>query len=214
MIKNCIDPDYCTKYQTTVCGLDEAGRGPLVGSVVAAAAFIPQTVPIEILNSINDSKKITEKKREILAEILKANIIYGIGEASAAEIDKLNILQASMLAMQRAYDNLCKNFPKTKIGLALIDGNKVPKLSIPTISIIKGDQKSTAIAAASILAKTYRDAQLKALAIEYPQYGWEQNKGYPTASHLEALSQHGPTIYHRTSFGPVKKHLSLLERAS
>ncbi len=192
-----------------MCGIDEAGRGPLVGPVIAAAAYIPEELSLDIRSQINDSKTISESKREKIATLLKENIAYGIGKASAVEIDQINILQASLLAMSRAYETLIQNFPHHDIQLALIDGNKTPTLPIHAIPIVKGDQKSTSIAAASILAKTTRDFELKALAKQYPEYDWANNKGYPTASHLKALKEFGPTPHHRKTFKPVRQFFEL-----
>lgn len=204
MIKNCIDKALANEFKAELCGIDEAGRGPLVGPVIAAAAYLPVNFPEHLRQHLNDSKKISEKKRETLATQLKSQLIYGIGEATAEEIDAINILQASLLAMQRAFNTLMTQAFSANIQLALIDGNQAPALPIQTYPIIKGDQKSQSIAAASILAKTHRDTHLKMLAAEFPQYGWEKNKGYPTATHIEALRKYGPTPFHRRSFNPIK----------
>jgi ribonuclease HII len=191
-------------YETTlgglVAGVDEAGRGPLAGSVVAAAVILhPERIP----EGIADSKKLSAAKREALFEAIQTQAIaYAIAEASVAEIDALNILQASLLAMQRAVMQL-----NPAPHHALIDGNKLPQ-SLPcnATAIIKGDATSLSIAAASILAKVTRDRMMKQLAKEYPHYGWTENAGYPTAAHLAALAQHGITPHHRRSFAPVKKY--------
>ena len=182
-----------------VAGVDEAGRGPLAGNVVAAAViFYPDSVP-----EVNDSKALSAKRRTALFEIIQQSArAYGIAEASVAEIDQLNILQASMLAMQRAIAAL-----GGLVELALIDGNRAPKLAIPAQAIIKGDQKIAEIAAASILAKVTRDQQMIKAAEVYPQYGFEQHKGYGTKHHMEALMQHGPTPLHRQTFAPVRRAL-------
>lgn len=186
-----------------VCGIDEAGRGPLAGSVVAAAVILDPARPIA---GLNDSKKLSEKKREALAEQIKAQALaWGIGEASAAEIDQINILQATFLAMQRAVAAL-----NPAADRAVVDGNRCPKLPIPVEAVVKGDGKIAAIAAASILAKTHRDAQLRELDREYPQYGFAKHMGYPTAAHFAALKAHGPCPAHRRSFAPVAEQLSLL----
>lgn len=182
-----------------ICGIDEVGRGPLAGPVVAAALILPQIgLPPALEARIRDSKKLSEKQREILFPALTDLCRYAVAEASVAEIDTLNILQASLLAMQRAVETL---------GItpdhALVDGNHVPKLCCPTQPIIGGDSKSLSIAAASIVAKVTRDRFMKKLAIEHPGYGWEKNAGYGTAQHLAALRQLGPTAWHRTSFSPV-----------
>jgi len=180
-----------------VAGVDEAGRGPLAGPVVAAAVILDLTRPIE---GLNDSKKLSEKARERLAiEIREKALAWSIAEASPAEIDRINILQATFLAMRRAVDGL--TIPPDS---ARIDGNKVPPgLTCPAEAVVKGDGKIAAIAAASILAKTHRDALMRSLADEYPQYGFEKHMGYPTAAHFAALAAHGASPVHRRSFAPV-----------
>ena len=180
-----------------ICGVDEAGRGPLAGSVVAAAVILDPSRPIA---GLADSKKLSASVRERLAiEIRSHALAWAIGEASAAEIDQINILQATFLAMRRAIAGL-----SLAPAHALIDGNRVPAgLHCTAEAIVKGDAKEPAISAASILAKTYRDAQLHALDREYPEYGFARHMGYPTAAHLEALRLHGPSPVHRRSFGPV-----------
>ncbi len=185
-----------------ICGVDEAGRGPLAGPVFAAAVILDPTRPIE---GLRDSKKLTEAKRDLLAPLIKANALaWAIAEASEAEIDRLNILQASMLAMKRAVEAL-----KAVPTLALIDGNHCPKMMVRSIAIIDGDNKVIAISAASILAKTARDAALVVLHQTYPQYGFDQHKGYPTALHLERLREHGVSPVHRRSYAPVRKLLPI-----
>ena len=182
------------------CGVDEAGRGPLAGSVVAAAVILNPDKPI---TGLRDSKKLSEAQRDALAEEIKAKALaWHIAEASVEEIDELNILQATMLAMRRAVEGLAI-VPE----LALIDGNRCPVMKIRSEAIVKGDDKVAEISAASILAKTARDAQLMALHQQYPDYAFDQHKGYPTALHLARLAQHGVTPVHRKSFGPVKKLL-------
>jgi len=183
-----------------VCGVDEVGRGPLAGPVVAAAAIIPATgMPEAISRKINDSKKLSDKQREALFPYLTEHCVYAVAQASVQEIDTLNILHASLLAMTRAVRLLA-----TKPHHALIDGNKLPKdLPCPASFLIKGDGKSLSIAAASIIAKVTRDRMMKELALSYPAYGWEQNAGYGTAMHLAALAANGPTEWHRDSFSPV-----------
>ncbi|HNJ75412.1 MAG TPA: ribonuclease HII [Azospira sp.] len=180
-----------------VAGVDEAGRGPLAGPVVAAAVILDLTRPIE---GLNDSKKLSEKARERLAiEIREKALAWAIAEASPAEIDRINILQATFLAMRRAVEALA-TIPES----ACIDGNKVPPgLACPAEAVVKGDGKIAAIAAASILAKTHRDALMRALADEYPQYGFDQHMGYPTPAHFAALAAHGASPVHRRSFAPV-----------
>ncbi|WP_339940894.1 ribonuclease HII [Undibacterium luofuense] len=182
------------------CGVDEAGRGPLAGSVVAAAVILNPDKPI---TGLRDSKKLSEAQRDALAEEIKAKALaWHIAEASVEEIDELNILQATMLAMRRAVEGLAI-VPE----LALIDGNRCPVMKIRSEAIVKGDDKVAEISAASILAKTARDAQLMELHQQYPDYAFDQHKGYPTALHLARLAQHGVTPVHRKSFGPVKKLL-------
>lgn len=186
-----------------VCGVDEAGRGPLAGPVVAAAVILDPERPIP---GLNDSKKLSEKKRIALAALIRERAIaWAVAEASVAEIDQINILQASLLAMQRAVAAL-----SVKAESALIDGNRCPQLEIPAEAIIQGDGKIASIAAASILAKTVRDAGMLVLHAEYPQYGFDRHMGYPTAAHFKALEAHGVSPVHRRSFGPVARQLSLL----
>lgn len=184
-----------------ICGVDEAGRGPLAGSVIAAAVILDPTKPIQ---GLADSKKLSASARERLApQIRERSLAWAIGEATAAEIDQINILQATFLAMRRAVESL-----SVRPRHALIDGNRVPPgLSCQAEAIVKGDAKEPAISAASILAKTYRDAQLLELDQMYPQYGFARHMGYPTAAHLEALRRHGPSPVHRRSFGPVAQSL-------
>lgn len=180
------------------CGVDEAGRGPLAGPVVAAAVILDPARPIE---GLNDSKKLSAKRREILAvEIRCKALAWAIAEASVEEIDRINILQASLLAMQRAVDAL-----GVQPSLALIDGNRCPQLACPAQAIVGGDGLVASIAAASILAKTYRDAGMLELHAIYPQYGLDRHMGYPTAAHLAALREHGVSPVHRRSYAPVAK---------
>lgn len=183
--------------QHWICGVDEAGRGPLVGSVVAAAVILDPARPIV---GLADSKKLRPAVRERLAiEIREKAIAWCVAEASAQEIDQINILQATMLAMKRAVAGL-----QVVATHALIDGNRIPQgLSCSAEAIVKGDAKEPAISAASILAKTARDAQMVALDAIYPQYGFAKHMGYPTPVHLAALKLHGPLSEHRRSFGPV-----------
>jgi len=186
----------------TICGVDEVGRGPLAGPVIAAAAIIPPTgLPPEIEAQIRDSKKLSEKKREFLFPHLTQHCVFAVAQASVEEIDRINILQASLRAMGRAIEGL--SLPPDH---ALIDGNQTPKgLSCASTTIIKGDDKSLSIAVASIIAKVTRDRLMKELALAHPGYGWEKNAGYGTAAHLEALRTLGPTIWHRDSFAPVSQ---------
>ena len=180
------------------CGVDEAGRGPLAGPVVAAAVILDPAKPIA---GLGDSKKISEKKREHLYPIIKAQAkAWAIAEASVAEIDEMNILQASLLAMKRAVEQL-----QPAADEALIDGNKAPDLLIPCSCIVKGDEKEACIGAASILAKVYRDHLLLEMDKTYPQYEFARHKGYPTKLHQEKLMQYGACPEHRRSFKPVKR---------
>ncbi|MGC3964952.1 MAG: ribonuclease HII [Rhodocyclaceae bacterium] len=182
-----------------ICGVDEAGRGPLCGPVVAAAVILNPARPIA---GLADSKKLTEKKRDTLAVLIREHALaWAIAEASVEEIDTLNILHATMLAMTRAVAGLSITPHEV-----LIDGNRVPSgLSVSARAIVQGDATEAAISAASILAKTHRDALLHHLDDQYPGYGFRQHKGYPTPEHLRALIELGPTPAHRTSFGPVRE---------
>ncbi len=191
------DDAYESKYRaegyTLICGVDEAGRGPLAGPVAAAAVILPAGLVIE---GLNDSKKLSEKKREALFDIICDKAVsYGIALASAQEIDEMNILNAAMLAMRRAVEQL-----QPAAELALVDGNTVRNFPIPAIPIVKGDARSVSIAAASVLAKVTRDRILVTLDAEYPMYGFAQHKGYPTKAHMDAVRQYGPCPYHRKSF--------------
>ena len=178
---------------TAVCGCDEAGRGPLCGPVVAAAVILPLGLEIE---GLNDSKKLSEKKREALFDIIKEKAVaYAIAEVSPKEIDEINILNASMLAMRRAVEAL-----PVKADFALIDGNCSRGFEIPTETVVKGDAKSYSIAAASILAKVTRDRGCIELDKEYPQYGIAKHKGYPTKDHMDAVRKYGPAPIYRMSF--------------
>jgi len=181
-----------------ICGVDEAGRGPLAGPVFAAAVILDPSRPIF---GLRDSKKLSEARREALMPLIKQNALaWAIAECSEAEIDELNILQATMLAMRRAIEALA-----TVPTLALIDGNRCPVMSIRAMAIVEGDDKVDAISAASILAKTARDAALQVLHLQYPQYAFDRHKGYPTALHLERLREHGVSPVHRRSYAPVRK---------
>lgn len=183
---------YAEGY-TAVCGCDEAGRGPLCGPVVAAAVILPRGLEIE---GLNDSKKLSEKKREALFEVIKEKAIaYAIAEASPEEIDEYNILNASMLAMRRAVEAL-----PHPADFALIDGNCSRGFTIPTETVVKGDSKSYSIAAASVLAKVTRDRQCIELDRLYPEYGIAKHKGYPTKDHMDAVRQHGVAPIYRRSF--------------
>jgi len=204
-------PDLSMEQQAggIVCGIDEAGRGPIAGPVVAAAVVLPHdsNIPEEIIGRINDSKKLTALRRDKLSQMLKAHVPFGIGITDVREIDRINIHNASLLAMQRAMDNMIRSY-NIMPGLALVDGRFVPDLACTGRAVIGGDGKSLSIAAASIIAKVHRDAVMTALAAEYSHYGWEQNAGYPTKAHKAALAKHGITPHHRTSYAPVKALLS------
>lgn len=184
-----------------IAGVDEAGRGPLCGPVYAAAVILDPARPIA---GLNDSKKLSEKKREALAPLIRERAIaWSIGIASVEDIDLLNILHASMLAMRRAIEGLCVA-PRE----VLIDGNRIPAgLAMPARAIVGGDALEQAISAASILAKTDRDHEMLRLAAQYPAYGIARHKGYPTPEHLAALRAHGPSPIHRRSFAPVAQSL-------
>jgi ribonuclease HII len=195
---------YFQSHETIECGVDEAGRGCLCGPVVAAAVILPKDFQNQTLN---DSKQLTHKQRQALREIIeKEAIAYGVGFVSNEEIDQINILNASFLAMTRAIEKI-----KKPIELLLIDGNRFrSQLTIPYKCIVKGDAKYSSIAAASILAKTYRDEYMETLAKEYPEYNWQKNKGYPTKEHREAIRQFGVTPHHRKTFNLLGE-LSLFE---
>lgn len=186
-----------------IAGVDEAGRGPLVGAVVAAAVILDPNNPI---SGLNDSKKLSEKKREkLFVEIQEKALAWYIAEASAAEIDEINILQASLLAMRRAVEGLTLTPDHV-----LVDGNKIPTgLKIGCEAVVGGDALHAEISAASILAKVTRDRQMQRLDQQYPQYGFGKHKGYPTKAHFEAIAQHGIIDQHRRSYAPVKRVLSL-----
>lgn len=191
--------------QQWLCGIDEAGRGPLAGAVYAAAVILNPERPI---NGLADSKKLSESRRDALAVEIKSHALaWGIASVSAQEIDQINILQASMLAMQRAYHDMVSQFG-LQATLIQVDGNRCPRFDVACEAIVKGDSKVAEISAASILAKTARDASLLILDTQYPEYGFAQHKGYPTALHLEKLAQYGVTPEHRLSYAPVKKLLA------
>lgn len=183
-----------------IAGVDEAGRGPLIGSVVAAAVILDPSLPIE---GLNDSKKLTAKKREkLFEEIQQKALAWSIAEASHEEIDEINILQATMLAMQRAVAGL-----KVQADLVRIDGNRCPDLSLPCEAVIGGDALHQEISAASILAKVARDRQMQELDAEYPAYGFAKHNGYPTKAHMEAIEVHGVLAQHRRSYKPIRQIL-------
>ena len=184
-----------------IAGVDEVGRGPLAGAVVAAAVILDPNKPIE---GLTDSKKLTEKKRDVLFDIIQRDALaWAIGRAEVHEIDELNILHASMLAMQRAVELL-----SPQAEFALVDGNRCPKLPCPSQAIVKGDLTEPCISAASILAKVARDREMDQMELKYPGYGFAKHKGYPTKVHMDALLKLGPTEIHRRTFGPVAKLLA------
>ncbi len=190
--------------RTNIAGVDEVGRGPLAGAVVAAAVILNPDDPIE---GLADSKKLSARRRELIAVEIKSRALsWCIARAECEEIDQINILQASLMAMQRAVNGL-----KIAADRALIDGNRCPQLACPAQAIVKGDSQIPEISAASILAKVYRDQEMVEMDKIYPGYGLAQHKGYPTKQHLAALQALGPSPIHRRSFGPVKK---LLENRS
>ncbi|EKL9961142.1 ribonuclease HII [Vibrio parahaemolyticus] len=193
--------EYPQGYQL-IAGVDEVGRGPLVGDVVTAAVILDPNNPIE---GLNDSKKLSEKKRlALLPEIKEKALAWAVGRCSPEEIDELNILQATMVAMQRAISGL-----KVQPDLALIDGNRCPELPMDSQAVVKGDLRVAEISAASIIAKVVRDQEMEELDKQYPQFGFAKHKGYPTKAHFEAIEQHGVISEHRKSFKPVKKALGL-----
>jgi ribonuclease HII len=192
--------DYASEV---ICGVDEAGRGPLAGPVFAAAVILDPSRPI---SGLRDSKKLTEARRDALAIEIKNNALaWSIAQCSEVEIDTLNILQATMLAMRRAIEGL-----QHQPTLALIDGNRCPICTIRSEAIVQGDDKVPAISAASILAKTARDAALVSLHQQYPDYAFDQHKGYPTVLHLERLRMHGVSPVHRKSYAPVRALLNMV----
>lgn len=183
-----------------IAGVDEVGRGPLVGDVVTAAVILDPARPI---SGLADSKKLSEKRREFLYEEIKQKALaWCIGRANPAEIDELNILHATMLAMQRAVAGLA-----IEPDFVLIDGNRCPVLAMPSQAIVKGDSRVAEISAASILAKVTRDREMVELDLAFPEYGFAKHKGYPTAAHLEQLARFGATAHHRRSFAPVRRAL-------
>jgi ribonuclease HII len=202
-------PDLTFEYEalaeglSPVAGVDEAGRGPWAGPVVAGAAILdPQALPDQLRYGLDDSKKLKADKREALFELLLRHATTGIGIADVGEIDRLNILQATMLAMSRAVDDL-----GVKPGMVLVDGNRLPDLPCPAEALIKGDGRSLSIAAASIVAKVSRDKIMAKLAEEHPGYGWEHNAGYGTKRHQQGLAEFGITRHHRRSFKPIRQLL-------
>ena len=194
--------EFVYPHTHLVAGVDEVGRGPLVGAVVTAAVILDPTRPII---GLNDSKKLSEKRRlALFDEIKEKALCWSLGRAEPHEIDELNILHATMLAMQRAVAGL-----SIAPEYVLIDGNRCPALPMPSMAVVKGDSRVAEISAASILAKVTRDAEMTELDSVLPQYGFAKHKGYPTAFHLDALAQYGATEHHRRSFAPVKRALGL-----
>jgi ribonuclease HII len=184
-----------------ICGIDEVGRGPLVGNVVAAAVILPEQYD---LPGLNDSKKLSSKQRDELSiKIKNEALAWGIGQASPSEIDQINILYASLLAMTRAFHEMLNNY-SIQPDLVLVDGNRCPELAYPSQAIIKGDSKIPQISAASIIAKVYRDQQMLELHAKHPEYGFHHHMGYPTKQHLERIKSYGVTDEYRKSFKPVK----------
>ncbi|SFT99672.1 RNase HII [Kosakonia arachidis] len=195
--------EFIYPHAHLVAGVDEVGRGPLVGAVVTAAVILDPKRPII---GLNDSKKLSEKRRLALSEEIKEKALcWSLGRAEPHEIDELNILHATMLAMQRAIAGL-SIVPE----FVLIDGNRCPTLPMPSLAVVKGDSRVAEISAASIIAKVTRDAEMAELDLLFPQYGFAQHKGYPTAFHLAKLVEHGATVHHRRSFAPVKRALDLV----
>ena len=190
------------QFEGLVCGVDESGRGPLAGPVLAAAVILDPTRPIA---GLNDSKKLSARQRAALAEEISAKALaWAVAAANVEEIDRINILQASLLAMQRAVSALAARHQLAPVRV-MVDGNHCPRLQYPVEAIVGGDGKIAAIAAASILAKTVRDAGMRELHAVYPQYGFDRHMGYPTALHLAALREYGASPEHRRSFGPVAR---------
>ena len=188
-----IENELAAKGYTAICGVDEAGRGPLCGPVVAAACILPDGL---VIDGLNDSKKLTEKKREALFDVIcESAIAYSIAEASVEEINQMNILEADLLAMRRAIDGL-----SVKADFAIIDGNIARDFQIPAMAVVKGDARSMNIAAASILAKVTRDRMCIDLDAQYPEYEIAKHKGYGTKAHMDALRKYGPSPIHRTKF--------------
>lgn len=203
MSTNSVSDIFVYPIAQRIAGVDEVGRGPLVGAVVTAAVILDPARPIV---GLADSKKLSEKRRNALYdEIIEKALSWSLGRAEPHEIDELNILHATMLAMQRAVAGL-----SIEPDFVLIDGNRCPKLPMASQAVVKGDSRVAEISAASILAKVTRDREMEVLDAQFPDYGFAQHKGYPTAFHLERLAQLGATEHHRRSFGPVKRVLGLI----
>jgi ribonuclease HII len=200
-----VPPDFSFERarRGVICGIDEAGRGPLAGPVVAAAVVLPRRrLPAVLKAELDDSKVLSAKKRKALFEVIRDCAQVGVGQAEVDEIDRINILKATFLAMRRAVDHLQEG-SGLAIDCALVDGNQRPTLSCEVACIVKGDGLSLSIAAASVIAKVTRDHLMAELAAGFPGYGWERNAGYGTAEHQEAIRRLGPTPHHRRSFAPI-----------
>lgn len=194
---------FDARFGVPVCGIDEAGRGPLAGPVVTACVYIPpEHVKHPVWHDVNDSKQLTAAKRDFLFELIMERSVYCVAEASAEEIDTLNIHHATLLAMKRAYDGIHGRVEKV---LALVDGKFIPKIDCDAQAVVKGDSLSLSIAAASILAKVTRDRMMLQLHEEFPHYGWNTNAGYGTAEHVDGIAKHGITPHHRKSYAPCKQ---------
>lgn len=205
-LKDAPDLSLEMEYSGPVCGIDEAGRGPLAGPVIAACVHIPAAALSQpFWTQVTDSKKLTEARREALYEHIVAHTVYGIADASAAEIDSLNIHHATLLAMKRAHAQMRRDFSDLGPVAALVDGKFGPALDCAVKTVVKGDSTSLSIAAASILAKVTRDRIMMALHAEYPHYGWDSNAGYGTPVHMAGLKTHGVTPHHRRSYAPVRE---------
>jgi ribonuclease HII len=198
-----LETALAARHGNPIAGVDEVGRGPWAGPVVAAAAILHGDAPAKVLALLDDSKKLTAKRRQVVAEALRSYSWIGIGAASVQEVDRINVLAASHLAMQRALLAL-----PVEPAAVLVDGNRLPALPWPAEAVVKGDSRSLSIAAASIVAKVLRDRLMARLAVRYPHFAWEQNAGYGTRLHQEGLAQTGVTPHHRTSFAPIRKLLS------
>ena len=202
-----LEMDAGAAQGAVIVGIDEVGRGPLAGPVMAAAVHIPLALHTDpLLRDVNDSKKLSAAKRELIAGALVGLVPHGIGVAEVEEIDRVNILQATYLAMARAAAALSSRLDSAP-DLYLIDGNRLPPLPVPARAVVKGDLKSLSIAAASIIAKVHRDTAMRVLAEAHPGYGWERNAGYGTAEHLAGIAAFGVTDHHRRSFRPVREAL-------
>jgi len=194
---------FDARFGLPVCGIDEAGRGPLAGPVTTACVYIPpEHIKHVVWRDVNDSKQLTAAKRDFLYDLIMERCVYAVAEASVEEIDTLNIHHATLLAMKRAYDGVHGRIEAT---LALIDGKFTPKIECEAKAIVKGDSLSLCIAAASILAKVTRDRYMAKLHEEFPHYNWASNVGYSTPDHLDAIKRHGTCIHHRKSFAPCRE---------